>query len=229
MTESILAIETSSETCSVALLHNGQLSERSSAEPRGHAKNLLPMINALLNDAEIKAADLDVIAVTNGPGAFTSIRIGVAVCQGLAAAVKCPVISVSSLAVLAYGAMKESSTSSAVVALDARMNEVYLGIYGLDDNGLPSAIVSDTVCSPTNIVVADPLQSQNPVAAGMGWLAYEQEMKTSFSSVNYTSVDLPFPRAADLLDIARHEYRQGNTHDVAELVPIYLRDQVVHS
>ena len=229
MTESILAIETSSETCSVALLHDDRIIERSSDIPRGHAKNLLPMIDELFNAAGIMAKDLDAIAVTNGPGAFTSIRIGVAVCQGLAAAVKCPVISLSSLAVLAYGAMKSSSAKSAIVALDARMNEVYLGVYQLNDRGLPTAIQPDIVCAPTEIVVSDEIQSLKPVSAGMGWPAYEQEMKTTFNSVQHHSVDLLFPRATDLLELARQLYAQGTVHDVRDLTPVYLRDKVVHS
>ena len=227
MDRNILAIESSSESCSIALSHDSRVHFKYSEEPRGHAKNILPMIEELLSEAGLKTTDLDAIAVTNGPGAFTSVRIGVAVCQGLAAALKCPVISLSSLAVLAYGAMKSSSKRQALVALDARMNEVYYGAYALDDEGLPYALRSDVVAAPLDLDV--PEITKGCVAAGMGWLAYREQMKERFTKIEYQWLDQNFPNARDLLEIAQIYYSKQKWHDVSQLVPVYLRDQVVHS
>ncbi len=228
MNARILAIETSSETCSVALLNEGQVSHRMNETPRGHAKNILPMIQDLLAESELQTSDLDVIAVTNGPGAFTSIRIGVAVCQGLAAAIGCPVISVSSLAVMAHGAMKLGHAKSAAVALDARMSEIYLGVYKLSDDGQVLAIQPDTVIAPERVSLPAELGHLNPALAGVGWKVYEQELGGAMASIQCTPVELAFPRAIDLLDIAQIHYAQKKTHPVQQLQPVYLRDNVVH-
>src|SRR5690554_1877457 len=130
----ILAIETSTESCSVALAAAGQVSSRYRHAPREHAELLLPWIQELLAEAHIDFADIDVIAFSRGPGSFTSLRIGIGVVQGIAWASDCPVVPISSLAAAAQVAAKEG-VKTALVALDARMGEVFTGLYRLDEQG----------------------------------------------------------------------------------------------
>ena len=228
MSDTILAIEASSETCSVALLSHDMTYHDSNDTPRGHAQNILPMIDGLFAQANISANDVDVIAVTNGPGAFTSVRIGVAVCQGLAMAIKCPVISVSSLAVLAYQAMRESNQPAALVALDARMDEVYFGAYQMNDNGLPEAIRQDIVAKPDDIATESLNSIKNFAASGMGWQAYSEQMNARFSDISFELQETLFPSARYLLQIGKKLHELGVSQDVHSLVPVYLRDNVVH-
>jgi len=130
----ILAIETASESCSVALSLDGVLRERSSLAPRGHAERLLPWVQELLAEAGIALQDLDAVAFSRGPGSFTSLRIGIGVAQGLAWGAGLPVVPVSSLRSAAQAAVAHG-VQAAMVALDARMDEVFSGLYRLDEQG----------------------------------------------------------------------------------------------
>jgi tRNA threonylcarbamoyladenosine biosynthesis protein TsaB len=229
MAETILAIESASETCSVALLHDDEISSDSTNEPRGHANRLLPMIESLLTARALSVADLDAIAVTNGPGAFTSVRIGTAVCQGLAAASNLPVITASSLEVMAIDAIQQGAGERAMVALDARMEEVYFGIYELNSDKELVAIQPDQVSKPNAINLPDIDHAASWLSAGMGWKAYLDDMAERFNDFNLTPIDLDFPDAKALLGLARMRWRKGQVQNVRTLRPVYLRDNVVNS
>ncbi len=153
----LLAVETSTETVSVALSINGEVFEHYQHAPRQHAELLLPWVEQLLAEAEIGFSSLDAIAFSRGPGSFTSLRIGIGVVQGLAWASDLPVIPVSSLAATAQSAFGENITS-ALIALDARMNEVFSGMFVANSDGImtlntslmraSSAISADVMFSP---------------------------------------------------------------------------------
>ena len=133
----LLAIDTATESCSAALWVNGKLYQRFSVQPRLHAELILPFIDELLIDAQINKSDIDGLIVGQGPGAFTGVRIGVAVVQGLALALDIPVCAVSNLQTLAYKAHQQLNTSEemiVIVATDARMNEVYSARYEIIDS-----------------------------------------------------------------------------------------------
>jgi len=148
----LLAIETATETCSVALSMNGDVQQLFKHAPRQHAELILPWVKQLLAEAEIGFAAVDAIAFSRGPGSFTSLRIGIGVVQGLAWASECPVIPVSSLAATAQAATEQGITS-ALVALDARMNEVFTGLFRLNDNGIMTAVDQERVCGPELVQV----------------------------------------------------------------------------
>ncbi|MFT5371872.1 MAG: tRNA threonylcarbamoyladenosine biosynthesis protein TsaB, partial [Lysobacterales bacterium] len=124
----LLAIETATESCSVALAIDGQIRSRESMQIRGHAELLLPWIEELLAEGELALSGLDALVFSRGPGSFTSLRIGIGVTQGLAWGADIPVVPVSSLQSTAQ-AVVDRGVSSAIVALDARMNEVYCGTF----------------------------------------------------------------------------------------------------
>ena len=146
----LLAIETATETCSVALTVNGEVLEYYRHAPREHAELLLPWIEKLLAEAGMVFSSLDAIAFSRGPGSFTSLRIGIGVVQGLAWAADLPVIPVSSLAATAQTAVGEG-IGSALTALDARMNEVFAGTFKLNSDGVMAPVDEERVCSPEDV------------------------------------------------------------------------------
>src|SRR5690606_39267052 len=126
----LLAFELATEACSVALWIDGEVRERHEVAPRRHAELALPWAEALLAEAGIARRDLDGLAVGRGPGAFTGVRLGLSIVQGIALGLDLPVVGASTLAVLAAGAAREAGGDARVLAaIDARMGEVYAGAF----------------------------------------------------------------------------------------------------
>jgi len=216
----ILAIETASEACSVALSVDAEVLIRYQHAPRQHAELLLPWIQELMADAGIGFGSIDVIAFSRGPGSFTSLRIGIGVVQGLAWACDCPVVPVSSLAATAQVAAK-SGVVTAFVALDARMNEVFSGLFRLNDNGIMTLVGAESVCSPE--LVKLPVDSEVH-GVGIGFERYPLLHKLSASLVGIQADT--WPDASSILTIAK-AWLQKNTALPAEMAqPVYLRDNV---
>src|SRR5690606_19422448 len=142
----LLAVETSTEACSVALWREGEVFEKHELAPRRHTQLVLPWIEQLLAGAGLARSQLDVLAVGRGPGAFTGVRLGIAIVQGLALALERPVVPVSTLAVLAMRAPAEAR--DILAAIDARMGEVYLGAFRRGGGGLVQASGPEQVLPP---------------------------------------------------------------------------------
>jgi len=232
MTKSILAIETCSESCSVALLHEEKHQQLLSTEPRGHADNVLPMVEQLMADAKVSLSELDGIAFTRGPGAFTGVRIGTSVAQGLALASGLPLVAVSSLAVLAQGSYRETGINHCLAALDARMSEVYFGVYQVNDAGIMIAIQDDQVAKPEQLQLLDENQhisnQQNWQAMGAGWTNYQDLMANRFKEWNLNQQNyFLYPQAQDLIIQAIWQFDNQQTVDPAQALPVYIRDRVV--
>ncbi|MFT5451596.1 MAG: tRNA threonylcarbamoyladenosine biosynthesis protein TsaB [Enterobacterales bacterium] len=234
MNLSILAIETCSETCSVAVSHNDKQHQLISKEPRGHADNILPLIDKIMHKADLQLSDLDVIAFSRGPGAFTGVRVGTAVAQGLSLATKLPLVAVSSLAVLAQTSYRVTGIKRCIAALDARMSEVYIGFYQLSDKGCMLAEQDDQVAPAVSVNCGNEQKhldnSDVWQGYGPGWSNYPEQMKQRFTN---WSLQLPetlvYPEAIDLLSLAELEYQEGRLLDPAEAIPVYVRDNVVRS
>src|SRR5690606_2407743 len=128
----LIAFETATEACSVAIWRDGEVLERFEVAPRRHAELALPWAQELLSEAGLARAQLDAVAVGRGPGAFTGVRLGVGLAQGIALALDVPVVPVSTLAVLAARA----PGGRVLAAIDARMGEVYLGRFQLAEGGV---------------------------------------------------------------------------------------------
>ena len=131
----LLAMDTSSVACSVALQLGDAVLERHEEQPRAHTQLLIPMVRSVLEEGAITTADLDAIAIGNGPGSFIGVRIAASVAQGLAFAAGVPVVPVSSMAAVAAEVQDRHDATDVVVAQDAHMNEIYLGLYGRDERG----------------------------------------------------------------------------------------------
>ncbi|MFT5520688.1 MAG: tRNA threonylcarbamoyladenosine biosynthesis protein TsaB [Enterobacterales bacterium] len=234
MSLSILAIETCSETCSVAVSHNDITHQLISTVPRGHADNILPLIDKIMDKAGLQLSDLDVIGFSRGPGAFTGVRIGTAVAQGLSLASKLPLVAVSSLAVLAQTSYRVTGIKHCIPALDARMSEVYLGFYQLNDKGCMVAEQDDQVAAAESVNCEKEQQYLEGAHVwqgyGPGWTNYPEQINKRFAD---WSVEVPktlvYPEAIDLLALAELEYQEGRLLDPAEAIPVYVRDQVVRS
>ncbi len=125
----MLAVETSTEACSAALYSDGEIQEKFEIAPREHTKLILPMIDALMADADLKPQQLDALAFSRGPGSFTGVRISTGIIQGIALGADLPVVPVSTLAAIAHHYLKNSTAECAFTAMDARMGEIFWGVY----------------------------------------------------------------------------------------------------
>ena len=141
----LLALDTSSNACSVALQVGDSIFEKHVVEPREHTKILVPMIEALLREADTRLSELDAVVLGNGPGSFIGMRIGASVAQGLSHGAGIKIVPVSSLAAIAAEVICEHDAQNVLVAQDARMYEVYIGRYRRSSDGLPVAVVDDSL------------------------------------------------------------------------------------
>lgn len=216
----LLAIDTATEACSVALLHDGKVYSRYEVIPRLHAQQVLPMVQQVLDEAGIKLPVIDAIAFGRGPGAFTGLRIAVGVVQGLAFALNKPVLPVSSLAAIARRAWREQGAEQVAVAIDARMDEVYWGCYAMQDGQMePQGI--EQVCAPEQVALPR-TAAGDWLAAGTGWQAYAGRINVAVSGQASESL----PHAEDVLQLALHDWQQGRAVSAEQALPVYLRDQV---
>lgn len=216
----LLAIETATETCSVALSIDGEVRERYEHAPRKHAELLLPWVQQLMAEAGLNFNALDGIAFSRGPGSFTSLRIGIGVVQGLAWASERPVIPVSSLAATAQAAANEG-ISSALVALDARMNEVFTGLFAVNDRGVMAPVTGERVCSPNDVPAPTRAGTSG---VGIGFARYEALDRLA-AKLDGVRTDL-WPRASTVITLAQDWLRDNDALPAEQAQPVYLRDNV---
>jgi tRNA threonylcarbamoyladenosine biosynthesis protein TsaB len=219
----ILAIETATEACSAALGIDDGCSVRFEVIPRQHTQKILPMVDELLQEADIKVSDLDAIAFGQGPGAFTGVRIAIGVIQGLAFAHDIPVIPVSTLAALAQHYAKDHDNVAA--AIDARMQEVYWGLYQKNDFGLMQPVIEEIVCSPAELPV---LPEGKWFGAGSAWQTYSDELNTQFKNQLVGYEGNIFPSAEVILTLAKPVYQENGAISVEQASPVYLRNKVAN-
>lgn len=215
----LLAIETASETCSVALKVDHGIIHRTRSEARAHGRLLLPWIDELLAEAGIAYSDLDGVAVDRGPGGFTSLRIGLGVAQGIALAHDLPVYPVSSLAAIAVNGRDPTGPVRMLAAFDARMGEVYAGWFDFDEE-CPFARGREVVCPPQAV----PIEPGPAQAAGNAFRVYADalpaEIVARLAPINMgASPDGPvIARLAAFVEPVGAD----------RLEPVYLRDNVAH-
>lgn len=215
----LLALDTATEACSVALLHDGKVLSHYEVIPRLHAQKLLPMIRDLLAEAGISLSAVDAIAFGRGPGAFTGVRIAIGVVQGLAFALERPVLPVSNLALLAQRAYREHGAVQVAAAIDARMDEVYWGCYR-ETAGEMRLAGAEAVLPPEQVRLPGDA-SGDWFGAGTGW-GYAERIAVAVSGQDATLL----PHALDLLTLAQFAWQRGEgiAADLAQ--PVYLRDKV---
>lgn len=217
----LLALDTSTEACSVALQVGTDILTLDEVCPQQHSKRILPMVQQLLSQAGISLNQLDGIVFGRGPGSFTGVRIGVGVTQGLAFGADVPVYGVSTLAAMAQAAYRLYSATQVVAAIDARMAEVYIGSFALK-NGLMQALSSEVAIKPQNI---SGFSLRGEVhAVGTGWQTYAEALLQKQPAV--IADDILYPSACDMLSLAKPALitAQFIAAELAE--PVYVRDEV---
>lgn len=218
----ILAIETATEACTVALRFNNEVLERYEIKPRAHSLLVLPMIEDLLSEAEISRTELDAIAFGCGPGAFTGVRIAASITQGIAFAIDIPVAPVSTLAGLAQGAYRKYGLRQVLPVLDARMDEVYFTQCTLDQSGIMRARSPEIVVAPDQVELPN---TGHWLGIGSGWDRYHDVLlRQQSSAVTWNPGRLP--HAQDIAFIGQVMVGQGKAVVAEEAVPVYIRDQV---
>ena len=221
----LLALDTSSDACSVALQLDNTISETHVVEPKQHTRLLMPMIRDSLHDAGVQLQDLDAIILGNGPGSFIGMRIAASVAQGLAFGSGLKIVPVSSMAAVAAEVMETYSAAEVIVAQDARMNEAYLGIYRDDGDGIPTA-VTDEVLQPIEKI--DGLAAANAAelfAAGQAWKKYPALLELNRAAISEI-VDVRYPKARYLLGLGTRAWQAGEAIAPENLAPAYIRTKV---
>ncbi|MBL0165248.1 MAG: tRNA (adenosine(37)-N6)-threonylcarbamoyltransferase complex dimerization subunit type 1 TsaB [Xanthomonadales bacterium] len=217
----LLAIETSTESCSVALACNGELITRSEFAPRRHAELLLPMCEEVLAEAGISRRQLDVIAVGRGPGAFTGVRLAISAAQGIALALDLPVVPVSSLAALACDAPVDANPILAVI--DARMGEIYSGTFRRSADGLVEAIGAEHVGSAEMLKLPG---GHSWHVIGSGWDSYAEMIRLRLGAAPASARGRCYPQATAIARLAAREFMAGHGLAPELALPVYLRDKV---
>jgi len=216
----VLAIETATEACSVALVHGDSIVERHEIAPRLHAQKLLPMIDAVLAECGVSKRAIDAVAVGRGPGAFTGVRLAISAAQGIALGLDRPAVAVSTLAALAVQGEGEWIAAS----IDARMGEVYFGWFRRSDDGFVVALADETV-GPAGHV--SPI-GEAFVAVGTGWGTYRDALVERLGTPR-SMMEAALPHARDIALLALPKLKAGEVVVASHLEPVYLRDKVAQT
>ncbi|MBI3575066.1 MAG: tRNA (adenosine(37)-N6)-threonylcarbamoyltransferase complex dimerization subunit type 1 TsaB [Gammaproteobacteria bacterium] len=214
----LLAIETSTEACSVAVSVDGQVYERLELGQH-HSDVILGMVQQVLAESGLSLKQIDAIAFSRGPGSFTSLRIGAGVVQGLAFGANLPVVPVSSLAVLAQGV----DAPKVLAAFDARMNQVYWGAYVRNAEGLVESAGNEIVITPSDVPLPE---GQGWVGAGSGWDVYAASLTRKLGGclTKWRAKVFPTGRAVARLGVAA--FTAGQAVSPEQAIPVYIRDEV---
>jgi tRNA threonylcarbamoyladenosine biosynthesis protein TsaB len=214
----ILALDTSTEYCSVALWDDGAVLERCELAGQKHSELLIEMLDAVLKHAGVKLTQLDGIAFGKGPGSFTGVRIACGATQGLAFGASLPVAGVCTLEALAEAAGK----SRVVAALDARMGEIYHAAYEKRDT-VWEAVSSPCLCKPED---APPVPGNNWFGIGSGFAMHGKTLDERYAGQLLGMDANMVPRAAAIAALGAAQFALGRGVDAAQALPLYLRDKV---
>jgi tRNA threonylcarbamoyladenosine biosynthesis protein TsaB len=222
----ILTIDTSSSRCSVAVQFAGGLIERISDAERQSAQRVLPMVSELLSESGISLAELDVIAVVAGPGSFTGVRIGVAVAQGLGMSQDIPVISLSSLALLAVATVEESACSHVLVCEEAREGEVYFAAYRQSEKLGVELLGSEQVALPEKLLpLSEHSQNAQWRLVGTGW-SNNMGILGILNSASTGQVCEPVISNQLIAQQAERRFMAGEAVNADQVRPNYVKEQL---
>ena len=217
----LLALDTSTDACSVALRVDDQVFIDHRIAAQQHGALVLPMVDALMSQAGLQASQLDALIYGRGPGSFTGVRIGVACAQGIALGADIGVVGVSTLQSIAQGVTREYGDNPVAVSVDARMEEVYFCQYAQDDDGLMQASGEEQIGAPEHI-----MQCQSNSWAGSGAERYERflidEKRVCAERIRRGML----PQAVDLLTLGALSVQQGKLQAAELASPVYLRNKV---
>jgi tRNA threonylcarbamoyladenosine biosynthesis protein TsaB len=221
----ILAIETATEACSAALLiDDREVIERYQLAPRQQSELILPMVDALMSEADVSVSQQDAIAFGRGPGAFTGVRLAAAVTQGIAFAAELPVLPVSTLAALAEATFRKHSVECVYTAIDARMKEIYWSVF-VQEQGVLIQTQPETVIAPDQLDFSEKLRG---MGVGSGWHTYHDVLTDKFSAQLVGIEADVFPTAASIARLGAKLLEQDGAVEADQAIPVYLRNNVTH-
>lgn len=215
----ILALETSTEFCSAALYLDGKISNKEILAERRHSEILLPMVHELLEESALALQQLDGIAFGAGPGSFTGLRIACGVAQGLAYATNLPVIGISTLEAVA----QQIEEQKIIVALDARMGEIYHAAYQKLTNYDWKVISPPALCLPQH---APSVPGNGWVGCGSGFDVYREELSALYRENIHQIHFKLHPHAGEIAQLALPKFTDGSNTDPANVTPVYIRNKV---
>jgi len=218
----LLAIETATECCSAALLVEDEIITLSEVAPRKHNEIILSMCERVLAQGEINLSQLDAIAFGRGPGAFTGVRLAASVTQGIALGQDLPVVPVSSLAAMAQAAYETQQKQQVLACIDARMQEIYYGLYMVNDKQQMQLVDEERVIAPQNMDIA---VGSDCYGVGSGWKAYGEVLQETLGKPLSFDGEL-FPQAEFVAKLAKVYFQQGQKVSPIEALPVYLRNNV---
>jgi tRNA threonylcarbamoyladenosine biosynthesis protein TsaB len=214
----ILALDTSTEFCSVALWRDGVVNERALRAGQGHSGILTGMVDAVLGEAGLRLDMLDGIAYGQGPGSFTGLRIACAVAQGLAFPADIPLAGISTLHAMALAC----GAGKVVCCLDARMQEIYHAAY-VRQGGVYIEVSAPRVCTPG---AAPELQDDGWTGCGSGFAAYREVLRQRYGAAVVKVADEVHPHASDIARLAAPVFAAGQGMRAEAAAPLYIRDKV---
>ncbi len=220
----LLALDTSTEYLSLALLKGAETFTFNINAGQTHSQIILPQIKALLNFADLQLKDLHGIAFGAGPGSFTGVRIAAGVAQGLGFGINLPVVSTCTLLALAEVANEKNlrDTSKVIACLDARMGEVYHAAYALIENEWHTAI-EPGLYKPEAVPA---IAGDGWVGVGSGWQTYSEKLSAIYNNQLLTVEPTLLPTASAILKLALPIFESGNAKPASEAMPIYIRNRV---
>jgi len=217
----ILAIETATSSCSVAINYQQDVIERHEVGNNVHSKVLLEMVQDLLAQTGLKTNDIDAVAVGQGPGSFTGLRIGVGVAQGIAYGIDAPMIGISSLDALANQAAENGRV---IAGIDARMGEIYWCEYVRNNDGI-LRIGELRVTSPEDITCSEGEEGKLQLL-GNAWAEYQDRFSAKLMKSATVDDAQTYPMADSLLELAQAYYIQGKLINAIDFAPEYVRNDV---
>jgi tRNA threonylcarbamoyladenosine biosynthesis protein TsaB len=220
----ILALDTATEACSVALAVGESEIDRYLELGRGHAEQILPLVHELLAEGGVSLASLDAIAFGRGPGGFTGVRLAASVAQGLAFGAGVGVVPVSDLAAVAQRVVSlQTGVRHVLVVNDARMREVYWSEFRVEQGRVRAAAAEQV--SPAGHVMIPGVEGESWAAAGRGLLVAPELAERCRAAGATLHPDL-LPRAREILALARPVVSEGRILSAEHALPVYVRDRV---
>ncbi|AFE58268.1 MULTISPECIES: tRNA (adenosine(37)-N6)-threonylcarbamoyltransferase complex dimerization subunit type 1 TsaB [Rahnella] len=225
MSTRILAIDTATEACSVALYDQGETLAHFELCAREHTQRILPLVQQILAEAGLSLKQLDALAFGRGPGSFTGVRIGIGIAQGLSLGAELPLLPVSTLLTMAQGAYRQTGAEQVLAAIDARMGEVYWGEFTRNTQGVWSGENTETVIKPEQLLARTVERNGRFATVGTGWEAYPHLLGESPAADLFDGKML-LPQAEDMLPLALQLWENGIRVNPEDAEPTYLRNEV---
>ncbi|MEX2480322.1 MAG: tRNA (adenosine(37)-N6)-threonylcarbamoyltransferase complex dimerization subunit type 1 TsaB [Gammaproteobacteria bacterium] len=213
----LLALETATDACSVALRCGNAVHARHCIAPRRHTELVIGMLDEVLAEAAVERAAIDVVAYGHGPGSFTGVRIAATLAQGIALARELPVVAVSSLAALAAGAQRRGHRGRIVAALDARRGEIYAATFSAASGSL-QRLGPDAVFAPEALLLPG---GGDWLAVGNAWEVYAARLPAALNALARDAI--VYPDAIDIAALAVDEFAAGRGRAAEAALPLYLR------